>query len=143
MSGTLELAAGVLAIVGAADVAVRTGREVHGFLRNIAGAPEEINRLCATVKEVAILAETAKQLLCRILDYSASATHKDTLLKSRREKSWDDYSTSAAQSDRLLISRREKSRDDYSASATRSDSVRASPDDPITYNHKRWNRPTS
>ncbi|KAI0575541.1 hypothetical protein A1F97_05789, partial [Pyrenophora tritici-repentis] len=66
MSGTLELAAGVLAIVGAADVAVRTGREVHGFLRNIAGAPEEINRLCATVKEVAILAETAKQLLCRI-----------------------------------------------------------------------------
>ncbi|KAL7772503.1 hypothetical protein CFE70_002462 [Pyrenophora teres f. teres 0-1] len=66
MSGTLELAAGVLAIVGAADVAVRTGREVHGFLRNIAGAPEEINRLCATVKEVAILAETAKQLLDKI-----------------------------------------------------------------------------
>ncbi|CAE7014055.1 hypothetical protein PTTW11_02595 [Pyrenophora teres f. teres] len=66
MSGTLELAAGVLAIVGTADVAVRTGREVHGFLRNIAGAPEEINRLCATVKEVAILAETAKQLLDKI-----------------------------------------------------------------------------
>ncbi|PWO19537.1 hypothetical protein PtrARCrB10_11960, partial [Pyrenophora tritici-repentis] len=57
-----------------------------------------------------------------------------TLLKSRREKSRDDYSASAAQSDRLSISRREKSRDDYSASATRSDSVRASSDDPITYN---------
>jgi len=66
MSGTLELAAGVFAIVGVADVAVRTGREVYGFLRNIVGAPEEINRLSTTVKEVAMLAETAKQILNKI-----------------------------------------------------------------------------
>jgi hypothetical protein len=63
MSGSLELAAGIFAIIGVADVVVRTGREVHGFLRDLAGAPEEINRLCTTVKETALLAETAKQLL--------------------------------------------------------------------------------
>jgi hypothetical protein len=63
MSGSLELAAGIFALVGVADVVVRTGREIHGFLREIAGAPEDIDRLCVTVKETALLAETAKQLL--------------------------------------------------------------------------------
>ncbi|KAI4696007.1 uncharacterized protein J4E88_000178 [Alternaria novae-zelandiae] len=63
MSGSLEVAAGIFAIIGVADVVVRMGREVHGFLRDIAGAPEEIDRLCTTVKETALLAETVKQLL--------------------------------------------------------------------------------
>jgi hypothetical protein len=63
MSGSLELAAGIFALVGVADVVVRTGREIHGFLREIVGAPEEIDRLCVTVKETALLAETVKQLL--------------------------------------------------------------------------------
>ncbi|KAI4933096.1 hypothetical protein J4E85_003499 [Alternaria conjuncta] len=63
MSGSLEVAAGIFAIIGVADVVVRMGREAHGFLRDIAGAPEEIDKLCTTVKETALLAETVKQLL--------------------------------------------------------------------------------
>lgn len=63
MSAGLEFAAGIFAIIGVAEVIVRTGREVHGFLRDISGAPEEIDRLCTTVKETTLLAETIKQIL--------------------------------------------------------------------------------
>ncbi|CAN9272592.1 unnamed protein product [Alternaria alternata] len=63
MSAGLEFAAGIFAIIGVAEVIVRTGREVHGFLRDISGAPEEIDRLCTTVKETTLLAETVKQIL--------------------------------------------------------------------------------
>lgn len=79
MSGALELAAGAFAIVGVADVAVRTGREVHSFLRNIVDAPEEINRLCTIVKEVAILAETAKQLLDKIAKQKQTDTTRQSI----------------------------------------------------------------
>jgi hypothetical protein len=70
---SLELAAGVFAIIGVADVVARTCREVHGFLRDIAGAPEEIDRLCTTIKETTLLVGTTKH----ILDTLASWKHVD------------------------------------------------------------------
>lgn len=74
MSGSLEFAAGIFAIIGVADVVVRTGREVHGFLRDLADAPEEIDRLCTTVRETILLVETVRQ----ILDTFASRKAADT-----------------------------------------------------------------
>ncbi|KAL1797825.1 hypothetical protein ACET3X_004431 [Alternaria dauci] len=78
MSASLEFAAGIFAIIGVAEVVVRTGREVHGFLRDIAGAPEEIDRLCTTVKETTLLAEAVKQ----ILETFASRTPNDATNRS-------------------------------------------------------------
>ncbi|KAF1842839.1 uncharacterized protein K460DRAFT_134979 [Cucurbitaria berberidis CBS 394.84] len=66
MSGALEIAAGAFAVVGAADVAVRTGREVYGFLRNLVDAPDDINRLCDLIRDTTMLAETSKQCLERL-----------------------------------------------------------------------------
>jgi hypothetical protein len=63
MSGTLELAAGVFAVIGVADVALRTGRDVYGFLHKIADAPNEIEKLCVIIREITLLAETSKELL--------------------------------------------------------------------------------
>lgn len=63
MSTGLEFVAGLFAIVGVADVAVRASRDVYSIPRSIFGAPKEIDRLCTIVKEVAVLAETARQLL--------------------------------------------------------------------------------
>jgi hypothetical protein len=63
MSGCLEVAAGVFAVIGVADVAIRAGREAYGFLRDIADAPENIERLCAVIKEITILAETSRGFL--------------------------------------------------------------------------------
>jgi hypothetical protein len=52
MSGCFEVAAGAFAVIGVADVAVRSGREVYEFLRDIADAPYEIERLCCITKEI-------------------------------------------------------------------------------------------
>jgi hypothetical protein len=63
MSGAFETAACAFAVVGVADVLVRTGREVIGFLRDVADAPEDISRLHKAIKETVILAQTAIQCL--------------------------------------------------------------------------------
>jgi hypothetical protein len=62
MSG-LEVAASAFAIVGVADVLVRTGREVYSFLRDVADAPKELERLRETVQDVVLLAETSRPSL--------------------------------------------------------------------------------
>jgi hypothetical protein len=63
MSGCFEVAAGAFAVIGVADVAIRSGREVYGFLRDIADAPYEIERLCCITKEITLLAETSRGFL--------------------------------------------------------------------------------
>lgn len=63
MSACLEIAASAFAVVGAADVIARTGREVFVFLCDVADAPENINRLSTTVNEVTLLIETTQQCL--------------------------------------------------------------------------------
>jgi hypothetical protein len=61
MSGAFEAAAGAFAVVGVADVLVRTGRELYGFLCDLAGAPEEIIRLREIIKETTILHAAAQK----------------------------------------------------------------------------------
>jgi hypothetical protein len=63
MSGAFETAAGAFAVVGVADVLVRTGREVIGFLRDVADAPEDISRLHKVIDETVDLAQIAIQWL--------------------------------------------------------------------------------
>lgn len=74
MSGALETVAGAFAVIGAADVAIRTGREVYGFLCSLADAPKEISRLCDLIKDTTLLAETSKQCLNRLKDTKAPVT---------------------------------------------------------------------
>lgn len=65
MSG-LEIAAGAFAVVGVADVLVRTGQDLYNFLRNIEDAPENAGRLCDSVSEAVLLAEASSKLLLRL-----------------------------------------------------------------------------
>jgi hypothetical protein len=51
MSGAFEVAAGAFAVVGVADVLVRTGRSLFSFLCDVADAPEELVRLREIIKE--------------------------------------------------------------------------------------------
>lgn len=74
MSGALETAAGAFAVVGVADVAIRTGREVYGFLCSLADAPKEIIRLCDLIKDTTLLAETSKQCLDKLNDAKSPVT---------------------------------------------------------------------
>lgn len=57
----LETAASAFAVVGAADVAVRVGRKVYAFLRDVVDAPESIKRLCEEVHEITVLAAACEK----------------------------------------------------------------------------------
>jgi hypothetical protein len=61
MSGAFEAAAGAFAVVGVADVLVRTGRELYSFLCDIADAPEDILRLRETIEEIMHLYQAARK----------------------------------------------------------------------------------
>jgi hypothetical protein len=61
MSGAFEVAAGAFAVVGVADVLVRTGREIYNFLQDISDAPEDINRLQDFIWETVLLYQTSKK----------------------------------------------------------------------------------
>jgi hypothetical protein len=61
MSGALETAAGAFAVVGVADVLVRTGRELYSFLQDIQDAPEDITRLQNFIWETVLLYQTSKK----------------------------------------------------------------------------------
>lgn len=71
MSGALETAAGAFAVVGVADVLVRTGRELYRFLRDVKDAPNEIAQLQDLIKETLLL-------------HDASAKCQEDLKASRR-----------------------------------------------------------
>jgi hypothetical protein len=73
MSG-LETAAGAFAVVGVADVLVRTGRELYNFLCDIADAPDDIKRLRELIKETVLLHQTSKKCQDDLQTRSASST---------------------------------------------------------------------
>jgi hypothetical protein len=74
MSGAFETAAGAFAVVGVADVLVRTGHEVIGFLCDVADAPEDISRLHKAIEETVILAQGAIQCLNNLKARRATTT---------------------------------------------------------------------
>lgn len=59
MSGAFETAAGAFAVVGVADVLIRTGRNLYSFLHDISDAPDEIARLRDVIKEIIYLHEAS------------------------------------------------------------------------------------
>jgi len=74
MSGVFETAAGAFAVVGVADVLVRTGRDIYSFLSNVADAPEELNRLRESVKETLLLYQASIQCQDDLKTRKAPAT---------------------------------------------------------------------
>ena len=66
MSGALEIAAGALAVVGAADVVIRTGREVSNFILEVADAPKQLATLRKCLQEIEELARASKQCLDKL-----------------------------------------------------------------------------
>lgn len=63
MSGALEVAAGAFAVVGVADVLLRTGRDLYDFLRDIEDAPNDLRRLCDVIQETLLLASASARCL--------------------------------------------------------------------------------
>lgn len=61
MSGAFETAAGAFAVVGVADVLVRTGRELYRFFNNVSDAPDEVKRLSECVRETILLVDALKK----------------------------------------------------------------------------------
>lgn len=59
MSVALETAAGTFAVVGVADVLVRTGCELYSFLRDIKDAPKDLARLQEVIQETVTLHQAA------------------------------------------------------------------------------------
>jgi hypothetical protein len=72
MSGAFEVAAGAFAVVGVADVLVRTGRELYGFLSDLADAPEAIIRLREIIKETTHLYAAARKCQENVKNETAS-----------------------------------------------------------------------
>jgi hypothetical protein len=61
MSTGFEAVAGSFAVVGVADVLVRTGRELYRFLCDVADAPQELVRLREAIRETLILYQNSKR----------------------------------------------------------------------------------
>src|SRR4051812_22220635 len=60
MSGALETAAGTFAVVGVADVVIRTGRDLYRFLCDFSDAPEEVKRLSECIRDTVLLADALR-----------------------------------------------------------------------------------
>ena len=73
MSGAFETVAGAFAVVGVADVVIRSGREVCSFFAAVADAPNEVNRLRDSIHANTCLAEAAKECLHHLKNYTASS----------------------------------------------------------------------
>lgn len=61
MSGAFETAAGAFAVVGVADVVIRTGRELYRFFSDVAEAPAELQRLNESIRDTVQLVEALKK----------------------------------------------------------------------------------
>ncbi|CAO2653070.1 Nn.00g024810.m01.CDS01 [Neocucurbitaria sp. VM-36] len=66
MSGAFEIAAGAFAIVGVADVIIRTGREVSNFISEVVDAPKQLATLREYLQEIEALAGASKQCLDKL-----------------------------------------------------------------------------
>lgn len=60
MSCLFETVAGAFAVVGLADVIIRTARDLYNFLHMFKDSPEDISRLRETIMEITALLETVK-----------------------------------------------------------------------------------
>lgn len=63
MASGLETAAGAFAIVGVADVILRTGKAVYSFLADVSDAPLSMNRLRESIHDTTVLALACKESL--------------------------------------------------------------------------------
>ncbi|EAT77583.2 hypothetical protein SNOG_15040 [Parastagonospora nodorum SN15] len=77
MSGALEVAASAFAVVGVADVLVRTGREFYSFLGEVADAPEEIDRLREVIRTTVLLYHNSRRCQQDLKTRGASASAAD------------------------------------------------------------------
>lgn len=66
MSGAFETVAGAFAVVGVADVVVRTGREIYSFIRDVVDAPNHLIILRECLQDVNILARACRQCLDKV-----------------------------------------------------------------------------
>ncbi|OAK99165.1 hypothetical protein IQ06DRAFT_223842 [Phaeosphaeriaceae sp. SRC1lsM3a] len=102
MSGAFETAAGAFAVVGVADVLIRTGRDLYRFLHDISDAPDEIVRLRDVIKEMIYLHEASVK--CQNdLRARGAAVGNDTALRSLESAS--GALSRALQSLKLLVSK--------------------------------------
>jgi hypothetical protein len=79
MSG-FETAASAFAVVGVVDVLLRTGRDLYSFLRDVADAPEELRRLCDSIKDNLTLYETSRQCRNDLQNRTASGAVSNALI---------------------------------------------------------------
>ena len=63
MAEPLSLVASIVAVIGAANAAIRTSLEVLRFLTDIKDAPAEVERLRDCLRETTLLVETSKSSL--------------------------------------------------------------------------------
>lgn len=77
MSGAFEAAAGAFAVVGVADVLVRTGLKLYNFLNDVVDAPEELVRLREAIGDTLQLYQTSTKchddLKCRVASRSSGS----------------------------------------------------------------------
>ncbi|KAH7070355.1 hypothetical protein BKA63DRAFT_605617 [Paraphoma chrysanthemicola] len=89
MSGAFETAAGAFAVVGVADVLIRTGREIITFLHDVKDAPEDVSRLCQTIEDTVGLADGLKRCIDELKTRGTSFATTDnfTALESATKSS--------------------------------------------------------
>jgi hypothetical protein len=83
MSG-FETAAGTFAVVGVADVLIRSSRDIWNFLRDIADAPDELQRLCEFIQETSILYQTSEQCRKNLATQCSSSHNAGAAITSLR-----------------------------------------------------------
>ncbi|KAF3036337.1 hypothetical protein E8E12_006907 [Didymella heteroderae] len=82
MSGALEVAAGAFAVVGIADVLIRSGRELYNFLRDIEDAPANATKLRVMIEDSVLLADASKQYSLQLKAQHAPITDTSCALAS-------------------------------------------------------------
>lgn len=80
MSG-LETVAGAFAVVGFADVLVRTGRDLYWFLCDIKDAPDDVQRLRIRIDETILLVDAARSYLQQLVTCT-TPTHSVAVVAS-------------------------------------------------------------
>jgi hypothetical protein len=74
MSGAFEIAGGSFAVLGAADVLVRSGLKIYDFLRDVAGAPKEIDCLRELLDDVMRLLKASLECHADLTSRNPSTT---------------------------------------------------------------------
>lgn len=80
MSGAFEVAAGAFAVVGVADVLVRSIFQLSSFLRDVADAPKDIVSLRESLDDVMRLYQVTKRYHANLKTRTSNTTPSDTAL---------------------------------------------------------------